>query len=240
MKIKNALRIAFFIILVASFFNTTDVLAKKSKKSQKAKSQKISVQKHARISESFKKLKEFYPEYYNYLSNDTSLIYKFSKQVVVSPQSIFYHTGLRYDLISTINSWVGVPYRSAGRGKGGVDCSNFVSCITEEATGISIPAGSASQATLFKPIYSIDSLQFGDLIFFTGRNKKSKRIGHVGYYIGNGLFAHSSSNKGVIYTHISEGYYNERYRFGGRFDNRLWTVDPEKKSRNIFITEIPE
>lgn len=226
--------------MIALFVPENLYSAKKSKKSKVVKTKKVKEKNKAKILESISKLKQYYPEYYSYISKDTSFIYNFSRPVNVSKNSIFSSTGLRYDLISTINSWLGVPYRSAGRGRGGVDCSNFVSCITEEATGISIPAGSAGQATMFKPIYSIDSLQFGDLIFFTGRNKKSKRIGHVGYYIGNGLFAHSSSNRGVIYTHISEGYYNERYRFGGRFDNRNWTVNPERKSNNVFITEIPE
>ena len=103
-----------------------------------------------------------------------------------------------------------------GRSRNGIDCSNFVSLIINEVLNINIPAGAATQATLFYKIAKQNNLQFGDLVFFSGRNKKAKRIGHVGIYIGNGLFAHSSTNKGVIYTHLSEGYYQERYRFGAR------------------------
>ncbi len=62
----------------------------------------------------------------------------------------------------------------------------------------------------------LHELQFGDLMFFTGRNRQSDKIGHVGIYIGNGVFAQSSTNSGVIYTHISSGYYSERFRYGGR------------------------
>ncbi len=41
---------------------------------------------------------------------------------------------------------------------------------------------------------SISSAKAGDLIFF----KKGKKITHVGIYLGDGIFIHSSSSKGVI------------------------------------------
>ena len=71
-------------------------------------------------------------------------------------------------------------------------------------------------------------MQFGDLIFFSGRNKKAKRLGHVGFYIGNGLFAHSSSGRGVIYTHISQGNYTERFRQGGRLPTESLALHASK------------
>ncbi|MFN3781194.1 MAG: NlpC/P60 family protein [Candidatus Kapaibacteriota bacterium] len=49
-------------------------------------------------------------------------------------------------------------------------------------------------------------------------------MGHVGIYLGNGVFAHSSTGKGVIITHISEGYYGERFRFGGKLSSDVFNI----------------
>jgi len=128
----------------------------------------------------------------------------------VSPQ-------LRVDLIRNIDKWLGTRYRYGGSSKRGVDCSSFTSAVMSETLNEGFRGTSRWQAQQFTPIFSIDSLQFGDMLFFAGRNRQSLRIGHVGIYLGNGVFAHSSTGKGVIYTHIFTGYYNERFRWGGRF-----------------------
>jgi hypothetical protein len=48
-------------------------------------------------------------------------------------------------------------------------------------------------------------LIFGDLIFFGSSNKRSRRISHVGMYIGNGWFAEASSKKRkVVYTNFNQ------------------------------------
>jgi cell wall-associated NlpC family hydrolase len=150
---------------------------------------------------------------------EKSEIYPYNDFIFLSDfdrNSIYESFEKRKLLVERLNDWMGVRYRLPGRSRQGVDCSNFASIITQEVLNMQIPAGSATQATLFPRIDKKEDLQFGDFVFFTGRNRKSKRIGHVGIYIGNGLFAHSSTSRGVIYSHISEGYYEQRYRFGGR------------------------
>jgi cell wall-associated NlpC family hydrolase len=129
---------------------------------------------------------------------------------------------LRTDLIKNIDRWLGTRYRFGGSSRRGIDCSGFTSTVVSATLKQGFYGSSRVMAQRFIPICSIDSLQFGDLIFFTGRNKKADRIGHVGIFLGNGVFAHSSTGRGVIYTHITEGYYLERFRWGGRFlDNQL-------------------
>ena len=122
------------------------------------------------------------------------------------------------ELMTTITGWLGTRYTWGGRSRKGVDCSNFTSLVMEESIGLRIPAGAAYQARIFDKIKKVDNLRFGDLIFFTGSNWRSSRIGHVGIYIGNGVFAHASSwkRRGVVYSHISQSNYLKRYRFGGR------------------------
>ncbi len=249
MTIKKAKMIFAILAIITTIFVPENLLIAKNKPTKKISTKKIVHKKQIKknkttrpnlVVESINKLKKYYPEYYNFLNNDTTFTYIYDSKVDVSTNSHFNSISLRYDLIYSINSWLGVPYHSPGRSKRGVDCSNFVSCITSESMGINFPAGSATQARMFRPIYKLDSLQFGDLIFFTGRDKNSNRVGHVGFYIGNGLFAHSSTDRGVIYTHITEGYYAERYKFGGRFNTSDWVVNPSKKSKGTYYSQMPE
>jgi len=162
------------------------------------------------------KLYEYFPIFEEW---EKSEIYPYNDFIFLSDfdkNSVYESFEKRKLLINRLNDWMGVRYRLPGRSRQGVDCSNFTSIIKQEVLNMQIPAGAANQATLFPKIEKIEDLQFGDLVFFTGRNRQSNRIGHVGIYIGNGLFAHSSTQRGVIYSHISEGYYAVRYRFGGR------------------------
>lgn len=130
-------------------------------------------------------------------------------------RSPFYSADVRWKLLGNIHRWLGTGYRYGGGSKRGIDCSGFTSVVITSAIGQSFSGSSYIQARKVERV-EIDELQFGDLIFFTGRNRKSGRVGHVGIYIGNGVFAHSSSDRGVSYTHISEGYYSQRFLFGGR------------------------
>jgi cell wall-associated NlpC family hydrolase len=134
-------------------------------------------------------------------------------------RSPFANPFVRLQLMQVINEWLGTRYRYGGRSKAGVDCSGFTSQVMTAALGRNFTGSSRVQAAQFNPIIDIDSLQFGDLIFFTGTSRRAKRIGHVGIYLGNGVFAHSSTSIGVTINHINDGYYSRRYRFGGRFTN---------------------
>ncbi|MCX7880308.1 MAG: NlpC/P60 family protein [Ignavibacteria bacterium] len=132
-----------------------------------------------------------------------------------SPKNIFSDLYLKEKLFRNILLWLGTPYKLGGSTRKGIDCSNFVARILKETLNVNFPANAQTQARLFKKVTcNLEELSFGDLLFFTGRNRKSKKIGHVGIYLGNGIFVHSSTSRGVIVTHISEGYYSQRFRFG--------------------------
>ena len=49
----------------------------------------------------------------------------------------------------------------------------------------------------------------GDLLFFDP--SIVGRISHVGVYLGNSIFAHASSSKGVTKSSIRERYYTKRF-----------------------------
>lgn len=214
---KNKTFLIWFTIIFCICLSAVDATSANAAKKKRKKTKvnyELQVQQHK--AERIKKLYEYFPVYEKW---ENAEIYPYDDFIFLNnfdKRSVFEDFYLRKSLLHTINDWLGVRYRLPGRSRNGVDCSNFVSIIISSVLEQNIPAGASQQSKLFAKIENADELQFGDLVFFSGRNKKSKRIGHVGIYIGNGLFAHSATNHGVTYTHLSEGYYQVRYRFGGR------------------------
>ncbi|MFN3306019.1 MAG: C40 family peptidase [Candidatus Kapaibacteriota bacterium] len=210
--------IAFFVIsFVCILIDTTIVHGKKIIQHKKHPNSKTILKPN--VIESLKKLK-FYLQGFHNISDDPFQ----NTTNPVDANSIFSNEIYKTKLLNTILQWLGTPYKMGGSTKKGIDCSNFVAQILRQTFGINFPANAQTQSRLFNPINDLKELSFGDLIFFSGRNKKSKRIGHVGIYLGNGVFAHSSTGKGVIITHISEGYYGERFRFGGKLSLDVFNI----------------
>lgn len=93
-----------------------------------------------------------------------------------------------------ITDWTGVRYRLGGLDKNGIDCSGFALLLEKEIYGKTLPRISRDQANVIRS-KSINSLQEGDLIFFSfGGNT----VDHVGVYLNNGFFVHASTTRGVI------------------------------------------
>jgi cell wall-associated NlpC family hydrolase len=105
-----------------------------------------------------------------------------------------------------ISDVIGTPYRSAGTTTNGFDCSGFTMYVFNKL-GVDLPHQSGSQARLGKKVAK-DDLIPGDLVFF---NTNGRGISHVGIYVGDGKFAHSSSSKGVTISGLSDSYYSKRY-----------------------------
>jgi len=118
--------------------------------------------------------------------------------------------------VREINLWSRVRYRIGGITHKGADCSGFVAKVFQNTLTLQLPRTSREQAKIGERIDQ-DELQFGDLVFFyKGMKKKAKRISHVGIYIGDGNFVHSSRHKGVGVDALSERYYSERYALARR------------------------
>ena len=100
------------------------------------------------------------------------------------------------------------PYRWGGTSRRGVDCSGFTQLVYK-AQGIYLPRNSRQQVQIGMPV-SMNALQFGDLIFFS--KYFNDYITHVGIYIGNNKFVHSSCTKGVTISDLNKKYYLARWR----------------------------
>ena len=92
-------------------------------------------------------------------------------------------------IIAEAKQLLGRPYLWGGTTTKGIDCSGFVK-TAYYSQGV-ILARDASQQARYGEILDVSKFQFqpGDLLFF-GRNKN--HITHVGMYIGNNHYIHSS------------------------------------------------
>lgn len=74
------------------------------------------------------------------------------------------------------------------------DCSGFTQMLYK-ANGYMLPRDADQQQAFTKPINTINELKSGDLVFFAD---KRKRATHVGLYMGDKKFIHSSVGYGWI------------------------------------------
>jgi len=110
-----------------------------------------------------------------------------------------------------IDSWIGVPHRSGGMDKKGVDCSGFTSILEKEIYARSVPRTTKSMAEIVKRKYEED-LKEGDLVFFDFEGQK---FSHVGVYLHNNKFVHASTSKGVIISDLKDPWYYKYFSRGG-------------------------
>ena len=110
-------------------------------------------------------------------------------------------------MLELINKRIGVPYKYGGKDETGFDCSGFTCFIYEKSAKIRIIPSSVDQYKIGK-IISRSELIFGDLVFF---NTTGRIPSHVGIYVGNNLFAHSSVQKGVTISSLNSSYYKKRF-----------------------------
>lgn len=111
-------------------------------------------------------------------------------------------------IIAYAEQFLGVPYSYGGTSPRGFDCSGFVKYVFGN-NGYSLPRTGTQQYNYGVKV-SKSELQMGDVIAFTGRG--TSKIQHVGIYIGDGQFIHSSSPGDTVkYDSIYSGYYKTYY-----------------------------
>ena len=115
-------------------------------------------------------------------------------------------------LYDAIQSWIGTPYRYGGTTKAGIDCSGFVGNIYQEVFNKKLQRV-ANDMQQDCTLISRSELKEGDLVFFT--NSKG-RVSHVGIYLKNDIFAHSSTSRGVIISRLGDSYWSKHFYKGGR------------------------
>jgi len=124
-------------------------------------------------------------------------------------------------LADLVMEWLGTRYHFGGSSRTGIDCSAFTQMLFSSAFNIQLPRTSVSQATIGQTVSRRSDLAFGDLVFFHTRSRRG--ISHVGMYLGDNLFAHSSSRYGVTISSLESTYYSKRLVAARRLDDEALT-----------------
>ena len=106
-----------------------------------------------------------------------------------------------------ISRYLGAPYEKGGSGKLGLDCSGLAFVVYRDYDGTRLPLSVEALYRLDDRI-GYDELAYGDLLFF---RIDDRRVSHVGIYLENGRFVHSSETRGVVIDDIADEYFATRF-----------------------------
>lgn len=109
-------------------------------------------------------------------------------------------------LYQTIDNWYGTRYRYGGSTEKGIDCSAFMQVLAGYAFGWMLPRTAREQYASMMKI-NIADLKEGDFVFFNTRGG----VSHVGMYLHNNKFVHSSSSQGVSIGDLQDPYWQRRF-----------------------------
>jgi cell wall-associated NlpC family hydrolase len=100
--------------------------------------------------------------------------------------------------------FLGVPYVFGGTSVHGFDCSGYVQHVFA-MLGVHLPRTADAQYDVGKKVAHVKP---GDLVFF---QTYTSGPSHVGIYLGQGRFVHSSSSHGVEVSELHDAYWSARY-----------------------------
>lgn len=137
----------------------------------------------------------------------TAVQTKYAEILKVTPKEID-----NLPLYHFIDHWIGVKYKFGGTTKDGVDCSGFANILYKEVYKKVLPRSSQDIAKELKTI-SKTNLSEGNILIFDIENKKNS---HVGIYLKNNKFVHSSTSNGVIISSLEHPYYQKAFSKAGQ------------------------
>ncbi len=123
------------------------------------------------------------------------------------------------NLVNTAKKFYGIPYLWGGFSSKAIDCSGFTSTVYF-INGVILQRDASQQikyGTEAANKFEFKNLLAGDLLFFTdnsylGDKEKSKKITHVGMYIGDTEFIHASGKVKINSMDSTRNNFNPEYR----------------------------
>jgi len=112
------------------------------------------------------------------------------------------------DWVSAAKGWRGTPFREAGSDRQGADSAGYVVQLHKEVSSAAVPPTPAKMWTSGKPV-GIAAFEPGDIVFFGDLNSLSPI--HVGVYVGDRSFTHSSVGVGVSFASLDDTYWKPRF-----------------------------
>lgn len=113
-------------------------------------------------------------------------------------------------------SWLHVPHVDGGTSRSGTDCSFLVYSIYKTVYNKTIERNSTAMLNKSCRKIGRNVLKEGDLVFFNTSSKSRSYVSHVGIYLKDNKFLHSSTSKGVNVSDLNEEYYRKVWVCGGR------------------------
>lgn len=141
----------------------------------------------------------------NAMDNNTAA--ELNPQPVLPPENIVLPSedeGIACQILEYAKKFIGTPYRSAGSSPAGFDCSGYTTYVYKQFN-INLPRTSRDQYKFGKAVCASEAKP-GDLVAFAS----SGRVHHVGIYMGNGEFIHSSSKEGIVISKTNDAYWGPR------------------------------
>jgi len=114
-------------------------------------------------------------------------------------------------LRAAADEWEGIPQKWGGTSKQGVDCSGLVQSVYASRFQLSLPRTTDQQVRTGTRV-SRSALRPGDLVFFRHGRKEY----HVGIYLSDGEFLHTSTSEGVTISPLDRSYWEKRWWQGRR------------------------
>ncbi|MFP2997340.1 C40 family peptidase [Spongiivirga sp. MCCC 1A20706] len=118
---------------------------------------------------------------------------KYAKSLGVEPNRV-----KPVALYNFIDRWIDAPYRLGGEDKRGIDCSYFTLYLYHDVFNKLIERTASKQyhAPDTDLFIGQEHIRMGDLLFFNIEGSEFEPITHVGIYLSNDRFVHSTAKRG--------------------------------------------
>lgn len=117
-------------------------------------------------------------------------------------------SGKAQEIVNCAMQYLGCAYVYGGSSPRGFDCSGFTSYVYAQC-GVKINRTASAQLNNGYAV-SRSELQPGDLVMFNSGSRSP--ASHVGIYVGNGQFIHSSApGVGVVIDSLNSNFYSRTY-----------------------------
>ena len=121
-----------------------------------------------------------------------------------------------FELYKEAVSWLHVQHVDGGTSHSGTDCSFLVYSIYNTVYHKTLERNSAAMLNKNCERITKDQLQEGDLVFFNTTAKSKAEVSHVGIYLKDRKFVHTSTSKGVNVSSLDDDYYRKAWICAGR------------------------
>lgn len=123
----------------------------------------------------------------------------------IEPSPSLFADQITAQLRHQFRQWQGVPHRSGGVDRRGVDCSGLMQLVFKEAFRLELPRTSRAQSRMGQSVPPTE-MRPGDLVFFLDKGRD-----HIGVVVEGRIFLHVSSKQGVILSEL-DAYWWPRLR----------------------------